>query len=308
MPATVPQAAVAIRNVLVATDFSTYSERALFHALAVAHAYGSTLHVAHVVQPAFFAMIPPDGYMCTPVAEDEALDLARDDAERLVAYALRKAHCEEVKHRTWVRLGQIGETLCRIIEQEHVDLAVVGTHGRTGLRKLVLGSAAEDVFRHARCPVATIGPQCGGADPEKPHLKHILFPTDLTPDSARALPVTTAIAAKFGAKITLLHVVEHMKPDAAHDKERVARALEYQMMEMAELSAPILPGTKTKIEFGDPGEMIIETAERLKADMIAFGLKAPDTYVDRLPWMHAYKIACEAHCPVLSLRGESMRD
>lgn len=308
MPATIPQAAVAIRNILVATDFSTYSERALFHAIAVAHAYGSTLHVVHVVQPAFFSMIPPDGYMCSPVAEGEALDLARDDAEKLVAYALRKARCEEVKHRTWVKLGSVGETLCTIIEQEHIDLAVVGTHGRTGLRKLVLGSAAEDVFRHAPCPVVTIGPQCGGADPERPHLKHILFPTDLTPDSARALPITTAIAAKFGAKITLLHVVEHMKPEAAHDRERVVGALQHQIKEMAELAAPMLPGTKAEVEFGDAGEMIIQMAGRLKVDLIAFGLKAPDSYVDRLPWMHAYKIACEAHCPVLSLRGESMRE
>jgi len=260
-----------------------------------------------VVQPAFFSMIPPDGYMCGPVAEGEALELARDDTEKLVAYALRKARCEEVKHRTWVRLGAVGETLCSIIEQEHVDLAVVGTHGRTGLRKLVMGSAAEDVFRHAPCPVVTIGPQCGGADPERPHLKHILFPTDLSPDSARALPIATAIATKFGAKITLLHVVEHIKPDAAHDRERVVRALQHQMKEMAEHAAPILPGTKTEVEFGEAGEMTIEMAERLKVDLIAFGLKAPDAYVDRLPWMHAYKIACEAKCPVLSLRGESMK-
>lgn len=308
MPATIPQAAVAIRNVLVATDFSTYSERALFHAVAVAHAYGSTLHVAHVVTPAFFSMVPPDGYMRINETEDQAVDLARDDAEKVVAFALRKAHCEQLKHRTWVRLGVVGQTLCKIIEQEHIDLAVVGTHGRTGVRKLVLGSAAEDVFRHARCPVLTIGPQCGGADPERPHLKHILFPTDLTADSARALPITSAIAEKFGAKISLLHVVEELKPDAAHDRERIVRALEYQMMEMAELSAPVLPGTEAKVEFGDPGEMIIAMAERLKVDLIAFGLKAPDTYVDRLPWMHAYKIACEAHCPVLSLRGETLND
>jgi nucleotide-binding universal stress UspA family protein len=305
---TIPQAEVAIRNILFATDFSNCSQRALYHAIAVAHAYGSTLHVAHVVRPALFSMVPPEGYMGTAAAETLALELAREDAERAVAEAIRIAHCDDVKHRTWVRLGEVGDVVRGLIMDEHIDLAVVGTHGKTGLRKLVMGSVAEDVFRRAPCPVVTIGPQCGGANPQSPKLKHILFPTDLTPDSARALPITAAIAAKFGAKITLLHVVEHRNVEATCDRQRIVAALEAQMLEMAAIFAPVLPGTKAQVEFGDVGTAVLASAERLGTDLIAFGLKAPDTYVDRVPWMHAYKVACEAQCPVLSLRGESLND
>jgi len=308
MAATIPQAAVAVRNVLFATDFSSCSEPALLHAVAIAHHYGSTLHLAHVVNPAFFSIVPPEGYMGTQEAEDRVMKLARADAGKMVESVLRRTHCPEVKHHEWVSLGQAGETLCAIIRREHIDLAVVGTHGRTGLRKIVMGSVAEDVFRHACCPVLTVGPHSWRSDPQNVHLKRVLFPTDLSPDSARALPITMAIAAKFSASITVLHVVDRLNPDAARDKARVVAALEERMREMVAAFGPMPPGIAFQVEFGDVADTVLETVSRQSVDLIAFGLKAPDTYVDRLPWMYAYRVVCEAACPVLSLRGQLGRE
>lgn len=303
MAAATPQATLALRNILVASDFSPCSESALLHAVSVAHHYGSTLHFAYIVQPALFSMIPPDGYMGTPEAEEYAMALARTDARKLVTDVLHRTNCDDIDNRVWVNLGPVGETLCAIIEREHIDLAVVGTHGRTGLRKLVMGSAAEDVFRHASCPVLTVGPNCWRSDPHKVHLKHVLFPTDLSPDSARALPIALAIAAKFDARFTVLHVVERLDPEPAHDRRRVVSALEQRMREMVCAVGPMPPGISFELEFGDVAECIVQTASRLAVNLVAFGLKAPDTHADRLPWMNAYKIVCEVGCPVLSLRG-----
>jgi nucleotide-binding universal stress UspA family protein len=308
MAATTPQAALALRNVLFATDFSPCSERALLHAVAVAHLYGSTLHLVHVLQPALFSLIPPEGYPGTCEAEKLAMDLARADARKLVAAVLCRTHCEGLNNRIWVNLGLAGETLCAIIQREHIDLAVVGTHGRTGLRKVVLGSVAEDVFRHASCPVLTVGPHSWRSDPQSVHLKHVLFPTDLSADSARALPIAMAIAAKFDATVTILHVVERLDAEAAHDKRCVASALEERMLKMVSSAGPMPQGIVARVGFGDVADTVMETADRIGVDLIAFGLRAPDTYVDRLPWMHAYKIVCEAACPVLSLRGASVRE
>ena len=303
MAAATPQASLALRNIVIAGDFSPSSESALLHAVSIAHHYGSVLHFSYVVQPALFSMIPPDGYMGTPEAEDYAMDLARSDAKKLVGDVLHRTHCEDIENRVWVDLGAVGETVCGIIQREHIDLAVVGTHGRTGLRKLVLGSAAEDVFRHASCPVLTVGPHCWRSDPYAPHLKHVLFPTDLSADSIRALPITLAIAAKFDARVTVLHVVERLDPEPAHDKPRVITGLEQRMREMVSASGPIPPGMSFEVQFGKVADTVVETASRLSADLVAFGLKAPDTHADRLSWIHAYKIVCEVACPVLSLRG-----
>jgi nucleotide-binding universal stress UspA family protein len=136
-------------------------------------------------------------------------------------------------------------------------------------------------------------------------LKHILFPTDFSPESAQALPLATAIADDFGGRITMLHVVERLEADAAQDRARVITGLQERMREMASLTAQISPRMDFQVGFGAVAETVIETASSLGVDLVAFGLKAPDSYVDRLPWMHAYKVVCEAGCPVLSVRGAS---
>ena len=301
------RAALDLRNVLFATDFSPCSERALLHAVAVAHHYGSTLHVAHVVKPGVFCMVPPEGYMATSEAEIIAMKLAHADAQDLASRALKNSHCEDIAVRTWVNLGVVGETLCSIIQREHIDLVVVGSHARTGLRKIVLGSVAEEIFRSAPCPVLTVGPNSWRSDPQVVHLRRILFPTDFSPDSARALPIAVAVAEKFRAPITVLHVVDRLDATAANGKQKIAATIKERMVEMVSCFSGTSIHAELSVEFGDVGSSVVAAANRLGADLIAFGLKSPDTYADRLPWMHAYKVVCEAMCPVLSLKGESSR-
>lgn len=308
MHATASATALAIRNVLVATDFSSCSQRALLHAVTVAHRLGSTLHLAHVVQPAVFCLAPPEAYAGSVQAANHVANLARADAETLISNVLRRTHCEDLKHHVWVQLGAASESLHAIIEREHIDLVVVGTHGRTGLRKLVLGSVAEEIFRQAPCPVMTIGPHCWQSDPQAVRLKHILFPTDLSVDSARALPFAIAIAAEFNTALTVLNVVETLSPEASLDRPRIVAALETGMREMVCNAAPIPPQTSFQVEFGDVVEHVLECVGCLEMPLIVCGLKPPDTHADTLPWLHAYKVVCNAGCPVLTLRGPRYHD
>lgn len=303
-----PQAALAIRDILIATDFSSCSERALLHAVAAAHRFGSTLNVVHVVRPAMFVFCAPDGYMGVPEAEAHAMNLARNDARKMLSDILRRTHCEDVRCVTRVQLGMVGETISAIIERDHIDLAVVGTHAKTGLRHVVMGSVAEDVFRHATCPVLTVGPYSWRAVPESVQLKHIVFPTDLSADSLRAVPFVKGIAAEFGASLTVMNVVPQLNSAAAADKSRVLAAIEERLHDMMNAGGPWTSAIQFRVTFGDVVDNVLETARRTHADLIAFGLKAPDYYADRLPWMHAYDIICQAECPVLSLRGPSSRD
>jgi nucleotide-binding universal stress UspA family protein len=300
------QLALALRNILVATDFSPCSERALLHAVAAAHHCGSTLHLLHVVQPGAFCVLPPDAYMGTPEAINLAQKQASVEADALLNSVLRRTHCEDLKHKTWVQQGMgVGETLRAFVKSEHIDLAVVGTHGRTGLRRLVMGSVAEDVFRHAPCPVLTVGPHSWRSDPQAVHLQRILFLTDFSADSVRALPITMAVASDFDAALMILTITPHLEGGAAHDRRRVLATLEQRMREMVATVAPIPPKTTFQVLFGEVPDVVVEAVADQGVDLVAFGLKAPDTYSDRLPWMHAYKIVCEVSCPVLSLRGPS---
>ena len=95
-----------------------------------------------------------------PVTIDSIHEAARADAhQRMETLA---SHLKTVPHHTYVREGEVWESLSEIIQTHEIDLLVVGTHGRTGVEKLVLGSKAEEILRQATCPVLTVGPKIAG--------------------------------------------------------------------------------------------------------------------------------------------------
>jgi nucleotide-binding universal stress UspA family protein len=298
---TVPQvetpAALAVgpKNILVATDFSECSERAISYATEAARHYGSTLHLAHVVPLNTYCLVGPD-------ALGVAVDEARRDAAALVTRLELERQLAGVKHDAWVLRGYVAQTLGELIVREHIDLVVVGTHGRTGLSKLVMGSVAEEVFRKSPCPVLTVGPHAPLARPGGGP-KTVLFATDFSADSVRALPYALSAAREFGSELTLLHVLEPPEEMAGDRTGRAARlksSLEKMLGEPPEGLR-----VRLKVVSGDLPHRIVESAVE-RASLIALGLKAPQQFVDRLRWLHAYRIVSRAPCPVLTVRGKPL--
>lgn len=297
---TIPQAEaqaparVAPKNILIATDFSECSERALSYATGAARRYGSTLHFAHIV--------PINTYYLAEVdALGVAVEQAQRDAAEMVAHLEREKQLAGVRHHTWVLRGYVAEMLNELIAREHIDLVVVGTHGRTGLSKLVLGSVAEEVFRKSPCPVLTVGPHVPVARPGS-GLKAVVFATDFSADSARALPYALSAAREFGSELTLLHVLEPGEETAADRPGRDA-LLKVRLQEMLGSHASQVKA-RAEIASGNPADRIVATAAQRGAGVIVLGLKAPQMFADRLPWLYAYRIVSQAPCTVLTVRGK----
>ena len=290
-----PAVEVDLKRVLVATDFSAASEKALRHAIAIAQSYGAKFYLAHVVSALGFKLAGGDA--AAMAAESAKRDLLQLEGRLAQAGALTG-----IEHETVVSEGNVWEQLELVIEQEHVDLIVIGTHGRTGLRKIFMGSVAEDIFRHASCPVLTVGP-CAASDPP-PHaaLQHILYPTDFSQESTEAVPFAVSLAKQHGAKLTLLHVVEQFEGEAVADGTRLVSALDGRLKELLADEAAT-GNAEFKIETGPIDETILGIAADQGADLIVLGLRSPDTFLDHLSWLHAYKIVCAACCPVLTIRS-----
>jgi nucleotide-binding universal stress UspA family protein len=209
-------ARISLKNVLFATDFSEASEAALPYAAAICKRYNCRLHVVHVISPASYLVASEPVGSITIESMHEA---ARADAqERMEALA---AHLTTVPHHTYVRDGGVWEVISDMARIREIDLLVVGTHGRTGLEKLVLGSKAEEILRQAHCPVLTVGskvpcrdqlpPFTGeGKDSFPPEIsfRHIVYATDFMPESLAAAPFAASLAQEFQARLTLLHVFE----------------------------------------------------------------------------------------------------
>jgi nucleotide-binding universal stress UspA family protein len=137
---------LAIRNILHPTDFSEHSELAFRLACSLARDYGARLIVLHVVEPT--TVIPGEGALAFP-PEDDLEPFRR----RLQRFQPRDPQ-SPVEHR--VVEGHAATEILRVAEATKCDVIVLGTHGRTGLGRLLMGSVAEQVVRKAACPVLMV--------------------------------------------------------------------------------------------------------------------------------------------------------
>ena len=143
-------------HILVATDFSVDSNSALAYALALAKTIPATVHVVHVVDNPLAAGIWSSEVYTSEITGLQ-INLVRD-AEKQLRDALRAIDRPGVKITSEVRTGRPAATIVECARDHASDLVVVGSHGRTGLAHLVMGSVAEHVVRHAPCPVLVIRP------------------------------------------------------------------------------------------------------------------------------------------------------
>jgi universal stress protein A len=142
-----------IRNILLATDFSAASRPAFRRALDLAKANSAALWITHVAVPP--VPISPNGYVL-PRVYDEMDAAIRADASKHLRRLLVLAQKAGVRGRTLLLRGAPSEALARAARGRHADLMVLGTHGRTGVARFLVGSVASRVVATAPCPVLTV--------------------------------------------------------------------------------------------------------------------------------------------------------
>jgi nucleotide-binding universal stress UspA family protein len=299
---------MAVKNVLFATDFSPTSESALPYAAAICRRFGSTLHTVHVLSEAGLLMMAGGvDYVSMGTIYEDAQNEAKERLDQI------SEHIEGIPHRNYVRHGQVWKTLANIIAENEVDLVVVGTHGRTGLGRLLLGSVAENILRHAPCPVLTVGPKVSGraklpelssrgrdlAPPEL-ELKQIIFATNFARNAALAAGDAIALAQEFRAKLTLMHVIEDYT-ELGSEPGPIEDSL-HQLRRLIPKSTQLQYAPETLLEFGNAPERILKAAAEREADMIILGARSSEIGTTHLPWSAAHHVIAQARCPVLTIR------
>jgi len=286
--------AVGIRNVLIATDFSRYSEAALGFGLELARDHGGMAYIVCVV--------PNDVYMLAgPEAHITARDACLRDLEQLRA-ELKRCHPEvpETVCQFYLLDGAVASSIIEFAQKKHIDLIVMGTHGRGGLRKALLGSVAERVFRHSPVPVLTLGPAVHVTRREG-RLTTILVPVDFTPASQRAVQYACGLARVQNAALTLLHVLDPSQVRHVPDHAAVEHGLELRVRELLGRDGGG-PDCSIRIATGQVTRTILEVATELSAELIVMGVRPSGGVLDHLVIPHAYQVVREAPCPVLTLR------
>ncbi len=297
MPTVIAPARIKLRNILFATDLTPAADAALPYALGLAHHYAATMFLLHVPahQP-FVEATQPDPQQLRFLAEQKLSGLVRGSAFR------------DVEHKVLIQEGEVAAVVAKVVQTHDVDLIVIGTGGREGLGKLLLGSVAEEVFRNATCPVLTVGPHVthGGSDGK---LRHILFATDFGPGSIHAVPYALSLAEENQARLTLLHVspepgavLPEPVPGAlpVDDPNEVVAVNEQRLRALLPYTTELAHEPEYLVQFGPAAETIVRLSAQ-DVDMIVLGAKDPTPLTKHLGAGVAYRVVCEAFCPVLSV-------
>ncbi|HXE91536.1 MAG TPA: universal stress protein [Terriglobales bacterium] len=287
---------VSLANILVATDFTPPAQTALAYAAAIARRYESKLFVAHVLLP---EISPP------PPARTSTGQKQERFAEKQMEELLASASLEGIPHQGLMGRGEIWDALGDMVRRHEIDLVVTGTRGKKGVSKVVLGSAAEEIFRMAPCPVLTVGPHASRRPPEEIVFRHILYPTDFGEASAHAAPYAVSLAQENQAGITLLHVAEERHGATLREKLDVRTEAVRRLHALVPPEAELWCEPEFLVRMGDARQWILRVASDCAADLIVMGVKPVAAFSAHLPASTAYTMACEAHCPVLTVRGEA---
>lgn len=300
-------------HILVATDFSAPSRRALCNALVLASENDARVSVVHVLHPDFkYAALenPPE------------IDLERIAAEREIKALVEEFGPEQKIDATLVRHGPVADQVVALIEEKSIDLLVIGTRGRGGLQKLALGSVAEELLRTAPCPVMTIGPKADTAwVSQGPGFHRILFATDFGKGSVRALPLALALARTQQAKLILLHMISPMPATsaslsayapagaAADELQKWEDSSRKQCLQQLRDCLPQKTGLEQELEFvvGTDflPEGVLTASAKFKVDLIVMGAnRSPFAKTAaHIPWSAVHEVVRYAPCPVLTVAG-----
>jgi nucleotide-binding universal stress UspA family protein len=279
------------RNVLFATDFSTASLQALPFAMGIARRFDAKLCIAHVV--------PPEDYPSGQSSIEEAARLGQSNAELRMKSLLNSVCCRDLSCDGLVGNGDIWLGLSEFIQRQASDLLVMGTVGRTGIRKFVLGSVTEEAMRESQCPVLTVGPECH--PPEEIEFHQILYATDFSVDSLTARPYALAFAKNYCSRLTLVHALEGL-PESPYLDSQMAKI---RLRELVPNRNDFTSEPEVVVEMGSPAKVILKAADDTASDLIVIGARGAGA-VARLASHFgsiAHEVVSHAHCPVLTVAG-----
>jgi nucleotide-binding universal stress UspA family protein len=286
---------IALNNILYLTDFSEASEAAFPYVTAIGDKYGATIYAAHIMLPDVYACMAP-----------EFGDLVTKGMERAAANKMHRvgSRLSGLRHETIIEWGAgVWPVLQHQIQEKEIDLVVLGTHGRTGIRRWFLGSVAEQVLRYSNVPVLTVGPGVS-ADRCDGNFKCVLFATDFTWESLAGVDHAVSMARENHARLVLLHVIRQFKQEEVLGDLTAAEAI-YHLNQVPPQDAQLWHRPELMVKFGEPAEQIVEVARQCGADLIVLGIRSGDrfgvaTHVERTT---AHHVVVNASCPVLTVRG-----
>lgn len=301
MPTVETTKRINFKQILFLTDFSEPSSEALPFATAIARGYGSKVHAVHVLVPSSYNYITPEMAGTLLDNQEEMAQAEMDRVESQLVGLPRETVIE--------RGASLWDGVTRLVTERDIDLIVLGTHGRTGFKKALLGSSAEEVFRRSHVPVLMSGPAARTGAHSGGRFRCVLFATDFNSVSTVAVPYAVSLAQENQASLILLHVLPLPKPGKTTKPGElsVAEAI-HRLEDLVPKEADLWCRPRGMVGHGEPAAQILAIANKHGADLIVLGVRGIDALAGiatRVQKDTAYEVVAHAPCPVLTVRGES---
>lgn len=293
-----------IRTILVPTDLSEIANHAFRFAVDLAQRAHARVILGTVIDQAAGDVYSPIRYSPEAAAQHgTALSMVRARLEALVDSERR----DGVRMDVALQKGRPIPTILRWAKEYRVDLIVMGTHGRTGLNHLLLGSSAEELVRQAPCSVLTMH----RSEPRKPaDIRRILVPVDFSEDSVGLIDYALGLARDYCAQLDVLHVVEPMPlPDALSGiitlqdmvpdlRKRATAQLSKLLRKVDDTGVQV----RLHTEEGHAASAILDFAAAYRSDLIVIGTRGISAVERFFIGSVAERIVRHAPCPVLAAR------
>jgi nucleotide-binding universal stress UspA family protein len=281
-------------HILVATDL-TDADYLLPHAIAQAKAYGADITLIHAISP------PPIGAGTISYADEPKRD---HDARLVMAGLKQQIEAHGVTCRTICPHGFANDVIREALERMGTGRLIMGTHGRTKLKQIALGSVTNSILTMASVPVFVVGPGARPAGRQSTPLK-IVHPVSFIGDYIESARLAFDVANAYGSELVLLHVLDRGAPERA-DSIRAARWAENALRRLLSDERDSMPVVHVKVVAGDLVKEILNAVDETEADWIVMGMDGA------FPLFHfrdsaAYRVTAAARCPVLILRHPPSR-
>ena len=296
---------VQFKKILCATDFSDYSNLTVSYGAALAREFGSRLIICHVIDLSSVAIYGE--FQLDPVGQqNRIIDDANDQLAKLTGD-------QPVDWEPMITVGKPADEILRAVEEEKIDLVISATRGRTGLKRLILGSVTERLMLTLPCPLLVLrSPERKFVSPADHafRLKKILVGCDFSPDSDQAFNHALSLAQEFEAELHLANVIEtpaqanlnkSESSSAAEIQEDYRNLIRQKLKDQVPEEARNWCTPQTAILEGQPYEELANYAESEEIDMIVMGIRGHSLMKTLFLGSTTDRVVRRSPCPVLSV-------
>ena len=303
---------VQFKNILSATDFSEFSNHTVTYGVALAKEFGAGLLICHVIDLSSVAIYGE--FQLDPVGQqDRIMEDAGAQLEEL-------AGDQPVAWEPLIVVGKPADEIARAVEEKNIDLVIAATRGRSGFKRLILGSVTERLMRTLSCPLLVVRShehELVGKPKRGIKLQKILVGCDFSPDSGHAFAYGLSLAQEYLAELHLAHVIEPpAQPNLIKEEALVPGEIQEEyhdlliqkLKDMVPDEAANWCTPQTSIMEGQPHDELVKYAHTRDIDMIVLGVRGHGLVRTLFLGSTTDRVIRDSPCPVLSVSTKVQKD